>query len=356
MAQTMDRSRRLLRLDEAEPRTGQSLLFEGREWTVTEQATYRSAEGYQVHEWCCEAEGTTAYLLKERDPGQSSVRWFFTREIDAAGVFLAGGDRLREWLARDPELSPPPALVFQGATYHYEDTTEGTHEDDSGERVLKITWDYWDAGRHRNLALERWPDRSLDAYLGASIEPAQVGLRTAEGPEAAARPRWNPFASALTTLPVVYAVGFFLGWPFDEALTLAMFAGAAAGWLAALSQAPAVALAALVMAAVGAGVYGQFPPLTSAGGLAVVLGTPVVIGWLAQRRGHAGKTGTVRYAAAFAAGTPILGIGSYAYFRWAPGPHTPDQLVLALGPAAVAALAGVLVAGLIARSHEAGSP
>lgn len=66
---------------------------------------------------------------------------------------------------------PPPRLACQGSTYHCEDTTEGTHEDDSGERVPKITSDYWDSGRRQNLAVERWPESSFDAYLGTYIEP-----------------------------------------------------------------------------------------------------------------------------------------------------------------------------------------
>jgi hypothetical protein len=52
-------------------------------------------------------------------------------------------------------------------------------------------------------------------------------------------------------------------------------------------------------------------------------------------------------------GAPLLGVGSYHYFHFAPGPHTPEQLLLALGPAAIGALAALLISALLLRMGEA---
>jgi uncharacterized protein DUF4178 len=138
-------SRGLPHLGEANPGAGVTILYDGREWQVTGQATYSTEEGYRVHEWCCEVGDTTAYLLKEGDPKEGAIRWFFTREIDERVVASDGGQSLAKSIAPGPEVRPPDPLTYQGTTYHYADTTDGMHEDESGKRVRKITWDYWDA-------------------------------------------------------------------------------------------------------------------------------------------------------------------------------------------------------------------
>ncbi len=343
------------RLGEAEPRTGITILFDGQEWQVTDQATYSTEEGYRVHEWCCEVGDTTAYLLKEGDPKQGTIRWFFTREINDEAVVVADGKHLAESLESRADAAPPGALTYQGNTYRYEDTTEGTHQDDSGKRVRKITWDYWDSAHAHNLAVERWPDGSFDCYLGAYIEPGQVTIRPTVRRGFSARSQGNPFVPALVVLPIAYFVGFILGWPFDESLGLALPIAAAAGMLAILPQAPLAGVAALVAVPAGAAVFWYFPPLTSPSGLILLLATPVLIGWLAQKRGYAGRRLAVQYAAAFGVGAPLLGMGFYVYFNLAPGPHTVDQLILALGPAGIGGLASFLISGLVLRREEQGA-
>ena len=343
---------KLTRLDESDPAAGVTILYDGQEWNVTGQASYSTEEGYRVHEWCCEVGDTTAYLLKEGDPREGTIRWFFTREIDDGAVAAEGGEGLGEWLARDKEPNPPQALTYQATTYQYADTTEGTHEDESGERARKITWDYWDASRARNLAVERWPDGTFECYLGAYIEPGQVVIRRTAKKDFRARSQANPFLSALIVLPIAYIFAFILGWPFDESIGLALPVAAAMGWLAAVAQAPLACIAALVAVPIGAAVFWYSPPLTSTSGLVALVAVPAAIGWLAQRRGYTGRKLPVQYAAAFAVGAPILGVGFYYYFNLAPGPHTTDQLFLALGPAVIGGLAGFLISGLFLRRDE----
>jgi len=111
----------------------------------------------------------------------------------------------------------------------------------------------------------------------------------------------------------------------------------------------------LVAVPIGVAVFWYFPPITTASGLIVLMAMPAAIGWLAKKRGYLGRKLPVQYAAGFGAGTPILGAGCYEYFYLAPGPHTPDQLFLALGPAAIGGLAGFLISGLVLRREEQGS-
>ncbi len=347
---TLGRPEQPARLDESGPPIGGTVLFDGQEWKVTEHASYRSEEGYRVQEWCCEAGDITAYLLKEKDTEQKATRWFFTREIDADAVAVAGGGPLAERLQLKADAEPPEALTYQESAYRYADTTEGTHQDDSGKRVRKVTWDYWDAGHARNLAVERWPDGSFDCYLGAYIEPGQVTIRPAPVQEGShTRLRANPFLGAAVYLPISYLVPFFMGWPFDASLAVALPIASIAGWIFTLPTAPAAGIAAVVAAAVCAATFWYFPPLTSGLGLVALAATPAAITWLAKNSGHADPRLAVHYAAAFAAGAPLLGMGFYSYFNLAPGPHTFDQLVLALGPAAIGGLAGLLISGLVFR-------
>ena len=343
---------KLPHLGEADPGAGVMILYDGREWQVTGQATYSTEEGYRVHEWCCETGDTTAYLLKEGDPKEGTIRWFFTREIDERAVASDGGPSLPESIAPDSERRPPDTLTYQGTTYHYADTSDGMHEDESGKRVRNITWDYWDGAHEKNLAIERWPDGSIDCYLGSYIEPGQVVIRPAGRRGFHARSQANPFLSALLFLPIVYFVAFVIGWPFDESLSLALPIAAAIGWLAAMPSAPLACMTAVLAVPAGAAVFWYFPPLTSASGLVFLVAIPWAVGGVAQKRGYSGRKVAVLYAAAFAVGAPLLGVGFYDYFNLAPGPHTPDQLLLALGPAAIGALSSILIAGLTLRKNE----
>lgn len=340
------------RLEESGPRVGIAILFDGQEWQVTDQSSYSTDEGYRVHEWCCERGDTTGYLLKEGDPKQGSIRWFFTREIDADGVKVSDGKRLAERLQGSTDPAPPDALTHEGVTYRYADTTDGTHEDASGKRVRKVTWDYWDGGHAKNLAVERWPDGSLDCYLGAHIQLGQIAIHRAAPQGYRPRLQANPFLGAAVSLPFFYFLAFVIGWPFDEGLSLALSLAALVGWLLALPSTPVAGLAAILAASIGGAVFWRFPPLTTAPGLVTFFAAPSLIGWLARTRGHAGKRLAVQYAGTLSVAAPLFAVGLAYYFRFAPGPHTLDQLSLALGPAGLGAFAGYLVSGLVLGREE----
>jgi hypothetical protein len=334
-------------LEESGPRPGVAVLFEGRTWRVTDQSTYSSGEGYRVHEWCCEQGDVTGYLLREGDPKQGTVRWFFTREIPRESVTVAGGERLADRWKRTTEAQPPDTLEHEGATYHYADTTDGTHEDASGTRVRKLTWDYWDSGHARNLAVERWPDGTLDCYLGAYIESGQVRILPASSRSAARRTaRGSPFLVMAVCLLPGFLSEFIYGWPFDEAFSLVLGIAVSLGWMMVLYRVPLAGLAMLVVGGGAAAAFWQHPPFTTWTGLLTILAAPALIGWVSRRRGYGGDRRAVQYAGAFALAAPLLGVGLYSYFCLAPGPHTAEQLWLAVGPTGLGALAGFLVTGL----------
>jgi hypothetical protein len=368
-------------LETSDPRVGQTLRVDGAEWQVTDHSSYWSAEGYRVVEWECEGEDAQAYLLKEIQEGVP-IRWFFTRRIDEDAVAVAGAGPLARWLEREGSATPPPAVTYQGQTYQYAESTDGTYEDEPGKRVRKTTWEYWDAGRAHNLAVEIWPRGDLDCYHGTYIEPARATLagdpaedegedderpaRGAAGLDLAAglarkagaaggvagALAANPFVAAAVFVPVAYVVPFFLGWPFDRAIGVALCLATLGGWVFALFRAPlAAAVSALATPAVLVAFW-RYPPLTTAVGVAAVVGAPAVVAWLGGGRGAPSRLPVV-YAAAFPVALAALVLGIYHYFRTAPGPHTLAQLVLALGPAALGGLGAALVAAAVLAARPA---
>ncbi len=350
------------RLQETEPLVGVTLLFEGREWAVTGRSTYWNPEDLWVTEWGCEAGETTAYLLKEVDE-QKNIRWFFTREISEDAVQLPDGEALEPWMQRQPDLKPPPVLLYGKTTCRHEDTAEGTHEEESGERSQKVTWEYWDDRHAHNLAVELWPDGAFECYHGAYILPQHVTIRyPAASAASTGRPGFsgrlaaNPFLAALLFLPIAYLLAFMAGRPLDSAMAFALPAAAVGGWFFALGRAPAAGGAALLLGLLAAAVFWRFPPLTSGPGVVALFGTPAAIAWVARERTAADRRPAVRYAAAWGVGTPLLIVGLVHYFRFAPMPHTPAQYALALAPAALGVLAALVVSGLVFRGAGGDAP
>jgi hypothetical protein len=369
-----------------DPRVGQRLRIDGAEWEVTDHSSYWNPEGYRVTEWCCETEDTEAYLLKEVKEG-APTRWFFTRKIDGTAVALPAKQPLPAWIEQNPTGAPPPELTYQGRAYRHTEIDEGTYEDEPGQRVSKTTWEYWDAADGRNLAVERWEDGRVDVYHGAYIEPgaavpvedepgagetagetagaaagppglaATLGLRPgsrAASPGqvvAAVAKASNPFRAALVIVPFAYLLPFFLGRPFDEGLAAALGVAGVCGWLLALFRAPAAAGVAALGVPILAVLFWYYPPLTSLSGLGLLLAAPALVAFAGRGAVAHGRKPVVYAAAAVVAG-PLLGLGFYHYFAFAPVPHSLAQIGLALGPALVSVVAGTAIATLVLSSAE----
>jgi hypothetical protein len=67
--------------------------------------------------------------------------------------------------------------MVYGKTYYYDSQTRGAYSAEgeaTGDRVERVTWDYWDADHRGNLAIETWPDGRLELYISQVIDPQSV--------------------------------------------------------------------------------------------------------------------------------------------------------------------------------------
>ena len=332
-------------LADRSPVVGETLKLSGQAWEVTDHSSYRRDDGIQVEEWCCETGDTEAYLLRE--PGEDgSPRWFFTRWIHAGQVSLQGSRPIPDWDSRLPDPEPPKALVTGGDIYNYADTADGTYEEEPGEVQRKITWEFWNEGKTRNVAIEFWGDGGHDCYRGSYVEGRTVEIVPPPLTAGLPLPSSMPLLAMLVAVVSYLVTMLALAWPFDQGFALALLAASAAVLAAAPVSVPSKQLSLLAIAA-PALVFWRWAPLSGLAGAAALLGAPLA---LAAARRFEPREGLTWLCAA--AGLLPAGIwGVYHYFHFAPAPHTISQLALALAPAALGAVMG-LVAGLTLGAGE----
>ena len=339
-------------LSDRNPRVGDTLLLQKEKWEITDVSTYKDKDGYRVTEWCCETGQAEAYLLRESTGG--AARWFFTRWIEPAEVALTDAAPVQlAWKDGDPAPKAPEALVSGGDTFVYADVTDGMYEGESGGKVRKLTWDYWNVPRTVNLSIELWGDGGVDFYRGAYIQDAEGELRSARSAGGRLMSSQGRFLMAALHAPLWYlGTLFFVGLPFDEGLVLAVPAAA----ISALRLPPFLPVpyyaAAIAMAAALAAVFGRFPPFSSLIGLAALFAAPWLAATLAKGREDC-ERGDIRYLLSMSTALPAFGWGAYHYFVHAPMPHTLGQLVSAMLPALLGGVCAFFIGGAVLGGGEA---
>ncbi|MDP2866145.1 MAG: hypothetical protein Q8O90_07875, partial [Elusimicrobiota bacterium] len=81
----------------------------------------------------------------------------------------------RSFKGKDSMAAAPQTVRFDGLDFSLDGQTEGRAEDDEGNTVDKLTWDYYDPARTRNLAIEVWKEPDADyyeAYDGRVVRPS----------------------------------------------------------------------------------------------------------------------------------------------------------------------------------------
>lgn len=160
-------------------REGDWVRWESRDWEVTERSTYRESSDYFETQWELQPEaGTTHYLVRSQEKKPDGVEevWVCTRQTAIGGVQVeAKSGGWRGLKGKDSMAAAPAKVKFSGLEFSLDGQTEGRAEDDEGDTVDKLTWDYYDPTRSRNLAIEVWQEPDADyyeAYDGKVVRPS----------------------------------------------------------------------------------------------------------------------------------------------------------------------------------------
>ncbi|WP_019499521.1 DUF4178 domain-containing protein [Pseudanabaena sp. PCC 6802] len=158
-------------------RAGDRVTYGGVQWQVMDYSTYADDENYQTAEWLLRSlSGKEHYLLREIDPHNpdSEVNWYFSEEISLNQVSgIKPGDDIRFGLwdaMRDGQ--PYHQLRALGRVFTFESQTTGNYRSDEGDES-RTTWDYWDADRTWNLALEAWAGGLVRVYSTKPVQPEE---------------------------------------------------------------------------------------------------------------------------------------------------------------------------------------
>lgn len=340
----------MAKLDEM--RSGDWVRWESVDWEITDRTTYRESSDYQEVQWELEGSGGTRYLVQSRENKGGSVEevWVCTRQAGIGQVQRpspsGGWQNFREKDAMD---GPPPKVKFDGLEFAFEGDTEGKAVDDDGNNVTKLTWDYYDASRRRNVAIEVWqcPDADYyEAYDGYVVKAADF-TRIPPKARRGLKLKGDELASlviacfcCLFFLPIVGGVMGALdtGAEYLVALLIPAFA-LFVSFLAGTHQA---LLAASAVSGIGAGI--ALVSLRGLGGsyweyAAYGLAAGPAIAEVASRLMGGVRSSDKTFCAACASLLAMFIVSFEHYVSFAPRPHNPGVLLVAcalpLLPAAV---------------------
>ena len=341
-------------MDLGSAEVGRVIRCRGVEWSVSEKTVSRESNSYLERQWTLTHGSVVSYLVKSEEKKASGLEeiWVLTRQIPLSGVSYE-----REpgsWRSFDEDSMPdeaPRSVRRAQDDYSYDGTSSVRAEDDDGNMVPKITWDFYSADRSKNLAIEIWKEEDKDypeAYLGNVTSPADFEVldKKVAPPRFGMKPGQGFFEILKTAASGAGIVSLMLvinGVPCDYLIALAVPATLLFSMYAMNSPAWLVVSSVSVWAAVGAaaklGGFGlSFWYLAiSCAALSAVL--PRLMGMVFQGTEIAGH-----WRLAFFGVLPALWVYSFlVYIIFAPGPHAAYQFFTAcLLPLAAAAAAAAL--------------
>lgn len=161
-------------------RRGDWVRWDSRDWEVTDRTVYQDSAAYSEVQWELSPDGgRERYLVfsRENEGGRTEETWVCTEQTSIGGVeYHAGAGEWRPFREQDSLPAAPPAVRLGGTDFALDGESKGTAEDDEGDTVVKLTWDYFDGARRRNLAIEIWKEPDADyyeAYDGRVVRPSE---------------------------------------------------------------------------------------------------------------------------------------------------------------------------------------
>ncbi len=149
-------------------RVGDWVRWDSRDWEVTDRDVYRGSADYGETQWeLSPGYGSPYYLvrsLENKDGGTEEI-WICTKETGIGGVqYLSPSGDWINFKEQDSLQTPPGRARYGEVELSLDGETKGRAEDDEGSTVTKLTWDYFDSTRRRNIAIEVWKESDADYY------------------------------------------------------------------------------------------------------------------------------------------------------------------------------------------------
>ncbi|HAH30965.1 MAG TPA: hypothetical protein DCL44_01475 [Elusimicrobia bacterium] len=166
-----------------ELRVGDWVRWGGSEWEVTDRNTYAKSGAYNEIHWKLEPDmGQERYLVMSKEDKGASVEEICvcTREAVISDVeYKAQSGQWQAFRETDSLSEAPATIRFKNLEFNLQGETSGTDEDDDGNTVTTLTWDYYDSSHSRNIAIEIWKEPDADyfeAYDGNVTKPSDFEL------------------------------------------------------------------------------------------------------------------------------------------------------------------------------------
>lgn len=151
-----------------------SLLIDNIKWDVIDREVYQDNSVEKDIQWTIESDNKddTHYLiLSQSKEGQAKLREvLITHSIEIGDVNYQTKDdkwTTPHWAAfkeKDSLATPPEIIRYGQEVFELDDSTSDRAVDDDGNKVERLTWDYYNKSRSKNLTIEVWKEEDADYY------------------------------------------------------------------------------------------------------------------------------------------------------------------------------------------------
>jgi len=319
------------------------------DWFVSTRETYKESEDYQEIQWTLVAKGkATIYLIRSEEKKEAGLEcvWVLTKQIPLNSVQHQSVPENWQPLFEEPFVSAPPQAVKLGPTlFNFDGETSCRAKDDEGLLVTKLTWDYYDDTRTRNVVIEVWKESDRDypeAYEGTVVQTSEFEILPEEKRRAVLRkvkPAGKGLLPALWTFVFIGLFLFLSGVPLDYLIAgivpvfaIVVLVQEASLFWSLVAGLMWIALAGMFffMDRIQASFWG-----VALGALAVSILVPRIVA-SARPDLAEGANGPILFTNLL---PPLWIYSFFIYFKCAPGPHEAFQLITAcLLPVAITSI------------------
>lgn len=209
---------------------GRFISSRGLEWCVIDKTVSKESDSYLERQWTLTHGYEEAYLVKseEKKAGGLEEIWVLTRKTNLGAITYEASPG--NWRSFDEDSMPddaPRVVRAPQGDFSFDGQSSVRAEDDDGNMVPKITWDFYSPDRSKNLAIEIWKEDDKDypeAYLGNVVSPSDFEILNKKAAAGSLRkPGTGPYEELKTVFTGFGLFGFIAiinGLPMDYYVTV----------------------------------------------------------------------------------------------------------------------------------------